>query len=75
MRKLMLGAIATAAFAGCTTGEQCLVTTQGNKLCGADAAAWCQVTDNIRQQALNTGDADPVIKSTQDLCDKLESSS
>lgn len=44
-------------------GEQCLVTVSGNKLCGEDAKAWCNATDDLR-----TADADT---QSQAVCDEI----
>lgn len=76
---LVAAAAIAAGTAGCgavdqlTGNETCIVLAMGgNKLCGADAAAWCRSTDSIRATAdqLDPAGTDP---SSQQTCDDLES--
>jgi len=57
MRRILAAAmaavvLAAGAFAAYhftrSAPKDCLVMASGNKLCGADAAAWCKLTDNNR---------------------------
>ena len=64
----MLAFITYTIAASSGVGQQCIVTALGgNKLCGADARAWCDSTDEIR--AMNS--TDPTVSKTQDLCDSM----
>lgn len=59
-------------FSACGGSEDCIVLANGgNKLCGSDAAAWCESTDGIRDTAntLDPGNAD--VRESQSVCDDL----
>lgn len=53
---------------GSGSSAPCMVLANGgNRVCGADAAAWCRATDGIRQ-----GATDPTLQQTQSDCDMIE---
>jgi hypothetical protein len=56
-----LAAVASTA-SGCV-GDSCLITTDGAKLCGGDAAAWCDANE-----AGGTLRQDP---GTREACDSV----
>jgi hypothetical protein len=50
------------------------VTSSGSKVCGADAAAWCRATDDLRNSVLSGGySSDPTLATTQADCQAFES--
>jgi hypothetical protein len=47
-----LGAIVSVLGVGCGSSDDCIILANGgNKLCGDDAAAWCNSTDALRDVA------------------------
>jgi hypothetical protein len=69
-----------AVFAGgCGGSDDCIVLANGgNKLCGQNAAAWCDSTDTLRDtrgisQYLTQAQRDAVAES-QMTCDEIRSS-
>jgi hypothetical protein len=79
MKRILAGAVALAASVGVLSGcggssGQCLVTSSGSKVCGADAAAWCRATDDLRNSVLSGGySSDPTLATTQADCQAFES--
>jgi hypothetical protein len=69
----LLATAAAFAVSGCDTsqftGEACVITATGNKLCGGDATAWCNATDDLRAGDSTLGIA-PDSKS-QAVCDEV----
>jgi hypothetical protein len=53
--------VALSAIGGASS--KCLVTATGSKLCGDDAAAWCDSTDSLRQLASD--------ERSQSVCDDI----
>jgi hypothetical protein len=72
---VVVGAISISVFGAGGVADACIVTSNGNKVCGADAAAWCDVNAPIRDQVSGDPDADPFIaeqmRSTDDACDEV----
>ena len=63
---LILGCLALAACG--SQGSNCLVLANGgNTVCGGTAAAWCRITDSLRQ-----GSTLSAVQQTQAACDTLE---
>jgi hypothetical protein len=76
MKRVVIATIVAAGFAaaGCAGDEQCIILANGgNKLCGADAAAWCDSTDSLREDATGTGypSDDTTIRDAQETCDEI----
>lgn len=69
---LVAGTTAAVALAGCGGSKECIVlANSGNKLCGADAAAWCSSTDSLRSSASDLG---VDTSSSEAACSEIESS-
>jgi hypothetical protein len=73
-------AVIIAVFAGgCGSSDDCIVLANGgNKLCGENAAAWCDSTDTLRDtrgftQYLTQAQRDAVTES-QMTCDEIRAS-
>lgn len=70
---------AAIALAGCGS-DQCIVLANGgNKLCGEDAAAWCDSTDAVRDttgfgQYISEQDKQ-AISDSQQTCDDIRAGS
>jgi hypothetical protein len=76
MKGLMAAALIAAGIAvsGCTGEslagtEKCAILVSGNKVCGADAEAWCDTTDEFRAGDPALG-IEPDTKS-QAVCDDI----
>jgi hypothetical protein len=72
----LLPLVLAVALSGCAS-EQCIVTGLGNKVCGADAAAWCEINEPMREEFRNApaSEADPTLKEqirqTDEACDAV----
>jgi hypothetical protein len=69
---VVVGAISISIFGPGGSAEACIVTDIGNKVCGADAAAWCDLNAPTRDAIRSDPNTDPTIaqqlKDTDDAC-------
>jgi hypothetical protein len=76
-RSLFAAAVAAGALAalpGCGSSSDCIILANGgNKLCGDDAAAWCDSTDAGRNavSGLGSSEVDASMRDSQDACDSI----
>lgn len=71
---IAIGATAGVLALSACGSEKCIVLANGgNKLCGDEAAAWCDSTDAIRNSTGNTGDpmTDQTVRDSQAACDEI----
>jgi hypothetical protein len=77
--------VAAVALAGCGSSSNtsssshqsqtlCMVTAEGNKVCGEAAKSWCQITQRTRDAYESINGSDPDVDSTNSDCQKVEAS-
>jgi hypothetical protein len=72
----VLGSCGGSSGANGSGGQKCMVTASGNQVCGQAAAAWCQATDAVRSNSINSGllptNEKNTLKQTQSDCQTIE---
>jgi len=67
--------VVMALLSSCGSDECVILVNGGRRLCGSEAVAWCEGSEEIRKSVGGLTSLSNEVKKTEELCEKIEAAS